>query len=209
MDKRDIYLEALNFRHACKLFDESKKISNDDIKYILQATHLSPTSFGMQGVRLTVITNSELKEALRPYCWNQPQITTCSHLVVFKTRTKDLKPDSSWVQQRFLERDLPKEAFKRYLEVYKNFHENLKCKDIYEWGARQAYIYLSTMLNSAALLGIDSCPIEGFEKERVEEILNIDTTQEEVVVLCALGYRVNPQPKRRRIPLNELVEFLS
>ena len=205
--KKQLLLDAYHFRHACKLFDETKKISKEDFEFILECGRLSPTSFGMQGVRLEVITNQELKEQLRPLCWNQPQITSCSHLVVFKTRTADLKPDSKWVKERFSERGLPKEAIEKYLEVYKNFHTTLKCQDIYEWGTRQAYILFSSMITAAAAIEIDSCPIEGFSKQEIEKALHIDTQEEEVALVCCFGYRKNEQPQKLRLPLKEICEF--
>lgn len=202
-------LEAYQFRHACKLFDETKKISNEDFDLILETARLSPTSFGMEGVRLLVVTNEELKRKLKPLCWNQEQITTCSHLVVLKTKTKDLQPYSKWTKEKFAERGLPQEAQDKYMEVYANFHKTLKSDDIYEWGTRQAYILFSSMITSAALLEIDSCPIEGFEKEKVEEELQIDTNEEEVSLICAYGYRVNPQPKKFRLSIDKMCEFIK
>lgn len=205
--KKQLLLDAYRFRHACKLFDETQKISKEDFEFILECGRLSPTSFGMQGVRLEVITNQELKEQLRPLCWNQPQITSCSHLVIFKTKTTALKPDSEWVKERFSERGLPEEALNKYLEVYKNFHTTLKCDDIYEWGARQAYILLSSMITAAAYIEIDSCPIEGFSKQELEQALDIDTQEEEIALVCCFGYRKNEQPQKLRLPLEEICEF--
>ena len=204
---KKLLLNAYHFRHACKLFDETKKITQEDFEFILECGRLSPTSFGMQGVRMKIITNQKLKEQLRPLCWDQPQITTCSHLVVFKTRTADLQPESTWVKERFGERGLPQEAMQKYLEVYKNFQGSLKCSDIYEWGARQAYILFSSMISAAAAIGIDSCPIEGFSKNELEKSLEIDTTQEEVALLCCFGYRKNEQGQKLRLPLKEICEF--
>ncbi|MDH4944892.1 NAD(P)H-dependent oxidoreductase [Sulfurimonas sp. C5] len=200
-------LDAYNFRHACKLFDATKKINDEDFNFILETARLSPTSFGMEGVRLTVITNEQLKKDIKPFCWNQNQIDSCSHLVIFKTRTKDLKPYSEWVKDKFSQRKLPKEAQEKYMQVYENFHKSLKSDDIYEWGTRQAYIMFSSMITSAALIGIDSCPIEGFEKEALEQLLSIDTNEEEISLVCTFGYRENPQPQKFRLNLEDMCEF--
>jgi nitroreductase len=202
-------LEAYQFRHACKLFDETKKISNEDFDFILETARLSPTSFGMEGVRLLVVTNKELKRELKPSCWNQNQIDSCSHLVIFKTRTKDLQPYSEWTKEKFAQRGLPQEAQEKYMEVYANFHKSLKSNDIYEWGTRQAYILFSSMITSAALLEIDSCPIEGFEKDKLEEKLQIDTNEEEIALVCTFGYRVNSQPEKYRLSIDKMCEFIK
>ena len=204
MLKEDI-LKAYNFRHACKVFDTTKTISNEDFNTILECAILSPTSFGMQGVKLYVITDKTKKEKLKPFCWNQNQIDSCSHLVVFTTKTEDLKPDSKWVKQRFDDRGLSDEMREAYLKRYRDFHQD---KDIYEWGAKQTYITMANMLSVASMLDIDSCPIEGFEKDKVESVLGIDITKEEVSVIASFGYRLNPQSKRYRLDLKEMVEFL-
>jgi len=204
MLKEDI-LKAYNFRHACKVFDTTKTISDEDFNTILECARLSPTSFGMQGVKLYVITDKTKKEKLKPFCWNQNQIDSCSHLVVFTTKTEDLKPDSKWVKQRFDDRGLSDEMRDAYLTRYREFHQD---KDIYEWGAKQTYITMANMLSVASMLGIDSCPIEGFEKDNVESVLGIDITKEEVSVIASFGYRLNSQSKRYRLDLKEMVEFL-
>lgn len=209
VDKKQI-LDAFNFRHACKIFDANKTITDEDFNFLLEVARLSPTSFGMQGVKLYVITNQEKKEELKPYCWNQNQIDTCSHLIVYTTKTEELKPNSEWVKARFSERGLDAQMQKTYLGVYENFHKTGEfTNDTYQWGSRQAYILMANMLTAAAAIGIDSCPIEGFEKSKVEEILKIDTTKEEVSVITAFGYRVNPQPKKQRLDINAITEFIK
>ena len=199
-------INSFNFRHACKLFDESKVIPKNDFDFLLEIARLSPTSFGMQGVRVLVITNKELKQKLKPVCWNQNQIDSSSHLVVFLTKTQDLKPNSNWVQTMFSQRGLSEEYLNAYLQKYESFHEN---RDIYEWGSKQAYILLANMISSAAMIGIDSCPLEGFEKESVEKILDIDTSKEEVALLCAFGYRMNPQPQKLRLSTEEMSQYIE
>lgn len=77
------FMEAMDFRHACKIFDETKKISSDDLNFILEAGRKSPSSFGQEPWKFLVITNPELKAKIRPFCWDQPQITTCSIVYFF------------------------------------------------------------------------------------------------------------------------------
>jgi len=122
---RETVLKAYNFRHACKLFEAGKKISEEDMAYILETGRLSPTSFGMQGVRMLVVTDEALKAKLKPACWNQNQIDSCSHLVVFTTRTADLVPGSDWVKSRFADRGMPADAQEAYYERYAGFHRDL------------------------------------------------------------------------------------
>ncbi len=199
-------LEASVFRHACKLFDTQKRISDDDMRFLLEIARLSPTSFGMQGVRLIVITDPALKAALKPACWNQNQIDSSSHLIILTTRTADLEPYSDWVKARFGDRGLAKAQEEAYNDKYNAFHQE-RHTPVYEWGARQCYIILGNLMSASAMIGIDSCAIEGFEKNKVEKILALDTQREEVAVLCALGYRTGAQPQKQRLALEMIAEF--
>ncbi len=223
-------LSSFHFRHACKLFDAEKKIPKEDADMLLEAARLSPTSFGMQGWKIYLITDPETKKKLKPHCWNQAQIDTCSHLMVFTTRTKDLLPGSPWVQSRFLDRGMPEDKLTGYYDRYSGFHtdregriertikggiinffyslfhKNQKGNDIYHWAARQCYIALGTVMTAAALIGIDSCPVEGFSKNAVDRFLNLNTEEEEAVFILTLGYRAGEGSSKKRLPLNELVQ---
>ena len=206
---KNLFTEAMAFRHACKIFDESKKISNKEINYILEAGRTSPSSFGMEAWKFLVITNEELKAKLRPYCWNQVQITSCSHLVIILAGIKNAKPSSGEPQKRFRRRPLSQEQIDTYIELYsKHLSDTLKSdENIYNWTARQCYIAGANMMTAGAFIGIDSCPIEGFEKEKVEEILGLDTTEYQVAMLLPFGYRINEQSEQLRLPFDEVVEF--
>jgi nitroreductase len=164
----------------------------------------------MEGWKFLVITNQELKEKLQPACWNQPQITTCSHLVVILASIEAVKPSSGVPAKRFARRPLSQEQIEGYIELYGNhLKETLSSdKSIYAWTARQSYIAGANMMTAGAYIGIDSCPIEGFEKEKVEEILELDPTQYQVAMLLPFGYRVNEQPTQLRLGFDEVVEFI-
>lgn len=205
------FKEALDFRHACKVFDENKKISDEDIRFILEAARKAPSSFGMEPWKFLVITNDELKAELRPVCWNQVQITSCSHLVVVLAAIESVKPESGVVEKRFARREMPKEQLDFYLDLYsKHLAKTLSSdENIYAWTSKQTYLAVSNMMNAAAVLGIDSCPIEGLEKEKVEEILGIDTSKYQLSMLLPLGYRVNEQSTQLRLPFEEVVNFIN
>ena len=207
------FKEALDFRHACKLFDETKKISDEDIRYILEAARKAPSSFGQEGWKFLVITNDELKEKLRPVCWNQPQITTCSHLVILLVAIENLKPSSNIPAKRFARRDLPQDKIDAYVKLYESHLSSTGVLDndntVLAWGAKQSYIAMANMMMAAAIKGIDSCAIEGFEKQKVEEILALDTTKFQVSCILPLGYRVNTQPEQKRLSFEEVVEFIK
>lgn len=205
------FMDAMDFRHACKVFDETKKISDEDMHYILEIGRKSPSSFGMEAWKFLVITNDELKAELRPACWDQVQITSCSHLVIVLAGIESVKIESGEVEKRFKRRDMPKKSLQMYMQRYASHLKKTLSSDenIYCWTARQAYIAAANMMSGAAFIGIDSCPIEGFEKEKVEEILKLDTKKFQVAMVLPFGYRLNPQPKKLRLPFDKVVEFIK
>ncbi|HJE02493.1 MAG TPA: NAD(P)H-dependent oxidoreductase [Aliarcobacter thereius] len=205
------FMEAMDFRHACKAFDDTKKISDETINYILEAGRKSPSSFGQEPWKFLVITNQELKQKLRPACWNQVQITSCSHLVIILAKIKDVKAESSEVLRKFNRRRLPKEAVEAYVKKYANHLKDdfVSDKTTFAWSARQTYIALGNMMTAAAVKGVDSCPIEGFEKDKLEELLNLDKTKYQVSVVLPFGYRINEQSKQLREEFKDIVEFIN
>ena len=202
-------IRALNFRHACKSFDPEKKISKEILDLILTAAHLSPTSFGLEAWKFLVISSDEAKKTLRPACWNQPQITDASHVIVILSKPGLADPSKEYVKLNFERRGLPEDVTKVYIEKYKNHMETqvFPRMSAYAWCSKQCYIALANIMTTAASEGIDTCPIEGFEKEWVEKVLNIDTSQYEVAVVVALGYRAKEQPARKRHPIENIVEY--
>ncbi|MCF6331509.1 MAG: NAD(P)H-dependent oxidoreductase [Sulfurimonas sp.] len=211
MNKKDAFLEIMNFRHACKIFDDTKKISDDDINYILEVARKSPSSFGMEGWKFLVITNEELKAKLKPFCWNQVQITTCSHLVIVLGAIDSLKVENGVVRSQLSRREMPQENLDAFVELYASHLSDTLSSDekIYQWSARQTYIAAANMMSAAAFIGIDSCPIEGFEKEDVQKILKLDTTAYRVAMILSFGYRINEQPKQLRSNFESIVEFIK
>jgi len=205
------FTKAMDFRHACKVFDDTKKINDEEIHYILEAGRKSPSSFGMEGWKFLVITNEALKEQLRPVCWNQVQVTSCSHLVIVLAAIENVKVESGEVEKRFKRRDMPQENLDFYMDIYAKHLEKTLSSDenIYHWTSKQTYIALANMMTAAAYIGIDSCPIEGFEKEKVEEILKLDTTKWQVSVVVPFGYRLNEQSSQLRLPFDDVVEFIK
>ncbi len=205
------FSKAMDFRHACKAFNDTKKISDEELHFILEAGIKSPSSFGMEGWKFLVITNEALKEKLRPACWDQVQVTSCSHLVIVLAAIDSVKVESGEVKKRFTRREMPQESLDFYMDIYAKHLEKILSTDenIYHWTSKQSYIALANMMTAAAYIGIDSCPIEGFEKEKVEEILELDTSKYQLSVVVPFGYRLNEQPSQLRLPFDEVVEFIK
>jgi len=205
------FTKAMDFRHACKIFDETKKISDEEMHYILEAGRKSPSSFGMEAWKFLVITNEELKAKIRPACWDQVQITSCSHLVVVLAGIESVKVETGVPKQRFARREMPEDKLEFYLGLYAGHLDKTLSSDenIYSWTARQTYIAAGNMMTAAAFIGIDSCPIEGLDKGEVEKILNLDTSKYQVAMLLPLGYRLNEQSTQQREPFEDIVEFIK
>ncbi len=205
------FSKAMDFRHACKIFDETKKISAEEIHYILEAGRKSPSSFGMEAWKFLVITNEALKAKLRPACWDQVQITSCSHLVVVLAGIESVKVETGIPKQRFARREMPEDKLEFYLGLYAGHLDKTLSSDenIYSWTARQTYIAAGNMMTAAAFIGIDSCPIEGLDKNEVEKILDLDTSKFQVSMLLPLGYRLNEQSSQQREPFEDIVEFIK
>ena len=205
------FMGAMDFRHACKVFDDTKNISDEDIRYILEAGRKSPSSFGMEAWKFLVITNDELKAKIRPVCWDQVQITSCSHLVVILAGIHNVKVKSGEVKKRFNRRDMPQEKLDFYMDLYAGHLKDTLSSDenIYSWTSKQSYIAAGNMMTAGASIGIDSCPIEGFDKNSVEEILELDTTKYQLSMVLPFGYRINEQSSQLRLDFDEVVEFIN
>ncbi|MDO9055825.1 MAG: NAD(P)H-dependent oxidoreductase [Sulfuricurvum sp.] len=202
------FLKAMAFRHACKVFDSEKQIPAEEFESLLDVARKSPSSFGMEPWRMIVIRKPNLRKALKSACWNQNQITECSELVIFTTDNDTVRSGTPYVRKMFERRGLSAEAVDTYMGVYKNYLEPIECDEVLleNWTAKQCYIALANMMTYAATLEIDSCPIEGFDKEQVEAILDIEYGHS-VAVICAFGYRVNPQSPQVRLDVKQIVEY--
>ena len=205
----DKFLEAMQFRHACKIFDENKKIKEEDFLNILEVGRMSPSSMGMEPTRFLVIEDKKLREKLKALCWDQIQLTSASKVVVLKTLISPMMPPSNYVDSMSIRRGSTQEKRETWIKFYKNFLESMQNKGISleAWTQKQAYIAASSMMNYAAYIGIDSCPIEGFEIDGVNKLLGFDTFKESVAIILTFGYRIKEQQKRYRLSLDELVEY--
>lgn len=200
---------AMNFRHACKLFDETKEINSEDFTKILEWGRLSPSSFGLEEFRFLIVEDKQKREELRAVCWDQWQITTASKVVALKALTKELLPNSEYVKTMLQRKAKDDETLKAYLEKYAGFMKDKSdIETLTHWSEKQAYIASANMMTGAASLGIDSCPIEGFVRSEAERVLEIDKDRESLALIVAFGYRVKEQPKRTRLPLEQYIETM-
>jgi len=212
-------IEAFFFRHACKEFDAEKKIKDEDFSFILETARLSPSSFGLEPWKFLVVQNKELREKLKEFTWGgQKQIPTASHLIVMLARKGYfMKYDSEYIRDfRKSVQQLSEDVIKVKNSFYENFQKNdFKLLDnerfIFDWACRQTYIALANMMTAAAMIGIDSCPMEGFVAEKIEAVMKnyfgIDPQRFGVSCMVAFGYRKDePRPKTRQ-PMDKISEW--
>ncbi|MNO18792.1 putative NAD(P)H nitroreductase YfkO [compost metagenome] len=214
-------LDAYRFRHACKEFDPSKKISAEEFDFILETGRLSPSSFGFEPWKFVVIQNEALRNKLLPISWGaQKQLPTSSHFVVILSRTSSsMKADSEHIHFMMNSvQELPSEIVKNKQKLYHHFLEDdfhLLDNDraMFEWASRQAYIALGNMMTAAALIGIDSCPIEGFDKDKVEQLLIEEDVLEGddfgAACMIAFGYRAHEPREKTRQTIDRVIQWIS
>jgi len=209
----DTLISALNWRYATKVFDPARKISSKDLDALLQSLVLTPSSFGLQPYRFLVVTDAALKARLRDASWGQSQITDCSHLVVFLARQQMTEADVDHYIQRIakVRGDQPENLAGYRSMIVGTLVTGPRSASVPEWAARQAYIALGQFMAAAALLGLDTCPMEGLDPKKYDEILGLEATPFRTVVACPVGYRAEADKyaslAKVRFPVEELVEI--
>ena len=187
----DSLLQQLNWRYATKAFDPTKQIPSGEWAALEQALVLSASSFGLQPWKFIVVTNPELKAKLRAASWNQSQVEQCSHLVVFVAKQDMTVADIDRYLDRIAEvRGVTLESLAGYRGfMVGNLVEGPRHAQIADWAARQTYIAMGNLLTSAALMGLDTCPLEGLEPAKYDELLGLTGTGYGTVTACPVGYR--------------------
>ncbi len=203
-------IEALSWRYATKKFDSSKLVENKKLEKIKNAFNLTPTSYGLQPIKLIIIQNQDLKNKLLPYSYNQNQIVDASHLLVFCI---DNIIDKEFILKNFdlikSVRNTPDEILNPYKDYLVNHFNQLSSEEIIEWATNQAYLAMGNVLTVSALEKIDACPMEGFIPEKFTEILGLEQFDLTPVLVMPIGYRDKKDEfssmKKVRKPLEEVI----
>lgn len=181
---------ALSWRYAVKRFDPTKKISEKDWITLEDSLVLTPSSYGLQPWRFYVVQDPEIRKSLRKAAWGQSQVEEASHFVVFTAKNEVSRDDVDGYLNRIAAiREIPMEklsVFRKFME--EDLFSGQRSQMIREWTARQTYIALGNLMTCAALLGVDTCPMEGFEPAPFDDILKLQGTGYRSTVCCALGY---------------------
>ena len=204
---REQMLQVFENRCSTRYYDPDKKISQEDFAAILEFARLSPSSVGSEPWKFLVIQNKALREKLKPFSWGmQSQLDDCSHLVIILAK-KNARYDTPFFR-----------SVEKALARYKSFQEtNIKIANdqcaLFDWSSKQTYIALANMLTGAAAIGIDSCPIEGFNYDKMNEVLAaeglFDANEWGVSVAATFGYRAKEITKKARKPIEEMVTWVE
>ncbi|MCQ0110239.1 Nitroreductase [Zhouia amylolytica] len=183
-------IENLKWRYATKKFDPSKKISPQDLETLKEAIQLSASSYGLQPYQVLIIEDQEIREKLKPAAWNQTQITDASHLVVFANKVNlSPKDTEAYMNNISATRNIPVDSLNGFSEMINGVVNSLPEDAKAVWTSKQTYIALGNLLAAAAELKIDSCPMEGFEADKFNEILGLNEKGLNAAVIAPVGYR--------------------
>lgn len=206
-------IEGLKWRYATKKFDPTKKISTDDLEKLKEAVQLSASSYGLQLYKILIVEDPAIRAKLKEASWGQSQITDASQVFVFCNYTK---ANDSHVDE-YLDNiaktiNLSREMLVEYEGIMKNTI-NSQTADVQNvWTAKQTYIALGTLLAAASEMRIDTCPMEGFDNEKYNEILGLTDQNLNAAVIATIGYRAEDDHYQMgakvRKPQNKLYEVI-
>ena len=183
-------IESLNWRYATKKFDSNRKLSKNQVNTLKNAFNLTASSYGLQPIKLIVISNQEIKNTLLDSSFNQKQVIQCSHLLVICIET-DI--DESYIELYFKRVVDIRKTSAKVLESFKksiiNEFNDMSNTSIINWSKNQAYLALGNLMTVCAVEGIDSCPMEGFVPEKYNEILDLKSKNLKSVLVMPVGYR--------------------
>ena len=185
-------LSLLSWRYAAKKMDPAKSVPEEKLAIILESIRLSASSSGLQPYQVLVITDPAIKAQIRPVSWGQSQVTDCSHLLVFAAwdnySAERINMMFDLVNEQ---RGFKNEGWEAYRQQLLSIYPQRSPEENFQHAARQAYIGLGSALIAAAAEGVDSTPMEGFEPEKVDAILNLSALGLRSVLLLPLGYRAS------------------
>lgn len=186
----DSLLSALRWRYATKQFDPSRSITDADWQALEESLVLTPSSFGLQPWKFLVVRDPALRAELLAQSWGQKQATDASHFVVLAARTDLTTGDiDSWLDRMAEVQGKSADAIEPLRNVITGFATKMTPQARHAWNIKQVYIALGQLMTSAALLGIDTCPMEGINMPGYDEILGLRDSGYATAVACALGYR--------------------
>ena len=216
-EERQAIIAAFQRRFATKKFDPEKKIAPADWHTIMEAARLSPSSMGYEPWKFLLLENEQMKEDLKQFAWGAVNsLNGASHFVIILARkhmdvhNPHIKHMVNDIMGGQFAVDSPRS--KKLISFQENDFDLTDDRKLFDWASKQTYIPLANMMTTAAMLGIDSCPIEGFNRQQVEDYLAakgvLDPDEFGVSLMLGLGYRAMEQPKKTRQPMDEILTVI-
>lgn len=201
---------ALGWRYATKQFQVGKSIPDGTWSTLLDALVLAPSSFGLQPWKFIVVRDPDLRSRLRDNSWGQAQVTEADKLVVLTTRTDMTPADiARWIDRLAEVQGRTSEDLKGYGGVIEGFCQRMSPESRHQWNLRQTYIALGQFMACAAILGIDTCPLEGIDPAGYDHELGLIGSGYATAVACAAGYRTSDdrlaKVAKARFPRDEVI----
>lgn len=182
-------IEALNWRYATKKMN-GEAVQQEKVDMILEAARLAPTSSGLQPFKIIVISNPDKKKELMPLAFNQSQIVDASHVLIFAAWDNYTHENIDEVFNRTnAERGVPTSATEEYVARLKGMLVPRTAEENFQHAARQAYIGFGMAIAQAAMLKVDTTPMEGFDNAKVDEFLGLREKGLRSVSILTIGYR--------------------
>lgn len=190
MISADELTTALTWRYATKVFDPAAKLTDAQFEALLEVLRLTPSSFGLQPWKFIVVRDPAVREQLKPASWGQGQVTEASHLIVLAVM-KQVTPEyvDHFVESIAKTRAVTAESLKGYRGMMVKSLTGKTEAETVQWASLQAYIALGSLMTVAALQGIDTCPMEGFERDKYDAILGLAPLGLTTAVVCPVGHR--------------------
>lgn len=205
-------LTALNQRYATKTFDPSKPVSEENLRLILESGRLAPSSFGIEPWKFFVVENTELRAKLRGVSYNQSKVTDAAHIVVIAARTDVSALAGELAERTAVTQGTDASAVEGLKNMVSGYVSGMTPEQALAYAREQTFIALGMMVETAALLEVDSCPMGGFDQTGVNALLGLSAQNLTACSMLAIGYRgedsASTQKKVRR-PFGEAVEFVS
>jgi len=209
--KNEEIIEALNKRYAVKTFDKSKKVSDEDLKTILESGRLAPSSLGLEPWKFIVVKNEELRAKMRAASYDQSKVTDASDIIVVAYRTDSDKLASETIERTAKIQSRTKEELAPLQQMLDGAMARKETEKM-AWIKAQTYIALGMMIETASLLNIDNCPMEGFDPTQIDTILGLKEKNLATATILAIGYRGDDvyasKPKVRRA-YDEAIEIID
>jgi len=195
------FLSQLSWRFATKQFDTNKKVDDKKLSQILESIRMAPTSMGLQTFHTYVISDQKTKDSIEVHSYDQKQVSTSSHLIIFCYRTDMDQSLESYEQLLTTEKLMEQSKIRSLVNSRKEYFAAQPLDKIKDWSARQLYIVLGFAMAACAELKVDSCPMEGFSPKEVDKILKLPEGMHSILML-PIGYRVE-EPTRKKIRFNK------